>query len=441
MISLARIRCIIGSGNQEPITSVNRVLKNNIRAEQALSFDRSGDLVDALPGATEIGGFAQVLKHTMTVDQAPTCGRSGAAGDAVRGRSLSPWPVAQQIVWRALRAQCRHLTLTPARWDAIRLACQLVDTAGSGAAVTVVTAMKPICNRQLSDNASFFAPVTRLQACASRHVRVGACAHTRAYTRAHVHEITCNSVTVSIYVYNTVGCRLQSGYVEVTLVTRGRCRRIGADRAQPSGYSGRRKPQGLLDRAANGVLLARAAETFGVSVARRASRMALIGVAAPLDQGEALIGKNGGFLRFPTLASGYVGRAMLEGSTEGRGNAGFSWTVRKPVRLVAAAAGRPGAALAIGPEAPPLPPSRARAAPSTVGREAARISNGFPVGTLDSRDGTNRAGAAQSLARRNGSGFGKDRRRIRNAAAGLGLGMTGIPRRWADASEGAARVN
>jgi hypothetical protein len=136
------------------------------------------------------------------------------------------------------------------------------------------------------------------------------------------------------------------------------------------------------------------------------------------------------------MASGYVGRPMLDVAKQAVDQASFSGALHEPLRL---RAGRPGGLDRRA--GPPMPPSAAAPLPSMLALYRGRIWIGF--GPAQSRHEDGAGEPAQSWERWNGSGCGR-RGLTRHPAAGRGEkngGLAGKLRRRVDASGRIARVN
>lgn len=434
-------RAVDGSGNPEQKTVSIPLMKNGngvwitpARVRNATG----GEAGRMVRERTLFCRTARDIKAGAASQQAPDCSCSGTEGDAVRSCSLRPRPVEMQSAGNAIIALSSPVPLTPARWEAIRMARQFVAPIGFGATVTAVTALLPFCNWQHLDIATFSARLQRLHGSLTRDARV--CVRVRAHVRTCAREAV-TSVTAYTNLCKSMGYQLPSGYSAVTAVTAlagPRKSAVSGDRSNilACGYG-----RGVLEVGCSGVTLARPGENFGVFALGASSTRALAGLARHRD-------RNGGFLRVCRGAGGTVGRVMLEGMAETRGNAWFLRASPKPVGLVqlpaagaVQAEGGRGRTRPIGPEAPPLPPSPAALPPSMSAHDRARIWIRVPVGHAHWGTGDRPKGERQTLRPSYGPGLGERLGQNRNGKAGRGSGERGALRRSGDGSAGVSHVN
>lgn len=373
--------------------------------------------------------------------QVPTCDCSGSAADAVRNRSIQPRSGREGAPGEEAARAPLALTLTPARWGAMRLACRLSGPIGSGGAVLVRTTLEPLQNHQIIDVARFSVRFSQFSGGASRDAHAGERAPARAceggdFTR------TLEPLNFLYTGQRVSGSRavLQRFYLEPVSLPAAKNGGI----ARFSNKVGVRYCRGATDRLAKPVARGRGGETFAPG-ARRGARGSVQAAGAQLVDLELdLVGGNGGKLRIAVRGSGCVGRVMLEGMAERRGNACFPARCRQPVRLMRSApwADPRGP---IGPGHPPVPPAPAALSPSRVTRQSGENSNGSAPARL------RRGCAAGARGRQTsnlliGSGSGV----IRPTGAGQpgrGKGEAwemlarAMPRRSGDDSRGVAGVN
>lgn len=357
---------------------------------------------------------------------------------AVRDRSLYPSPVAAaNPVAACLAPPLSRSRLTPARWQAKKLVSQSRARNGVGRAVAAATMLQPICNHQAIEIIALFRRLQRLRACASRMTHVCVCARTCVYVRGQ------NTATLqpSHYLYRNQidsGCRTVAARLQPQPVAGH-----GARSRQPGRFGHilggryRRAPGSPLDwsmdLAASTVMQARADETFGVFLGGRAVDLGA-DRAARAEVGQA--GRNGGIPPFSRLASGRVGRPMLEGMVQALGIASFSRVAREPVRLEQDAPRG-----SIRRAAPPMPPFAPAPLPSMLAPESCRVL--VDLRPAQSRNGSDAEKVAQNWDRWNGSGCER-LLETRQRAAGLGaLGgvLAGKLRRICDASGRSKHVN
>lgn len=384
---------------------------------------------------------------TIVFGLAPTRGRSDAAGGANSGRSfdLSPRPGRRAGgLWLAL-SRLEHLfPLDPDPLTTQELGRPIAGSKRGRVPVPSGTAVELRWNHHPFEIAGYSCRFQRFQLCASRDARVCVRVQTRAYTRGQNHGtlepirfiLTDHEVKGSSEVPN----RFQLG-------TAGRAAgRVGRKSSNlnilAGGYS-----SGVVQAGRSTVIRGRLGETFG----RRAAGG---GSAGPITAGEAgqLVGRealgrcstwcaqNGGNQPFRGARPGRVGKAMLEGGSEGRGKAPVLGRCRMPVRLRRTLPGEaPGGSR--GPSAPPLAPIAPGSPPSMLAHERGRIwigaassDLGRMVACVDRR---------QTGGSCNGSGCGCADRITRAAKAGRGGsgGDLGEPGRRAQGRTEAACVN
>lgn len=370
------------------MSAINSVSSGIIRRAPLLRASASRGLATGRNPAFELGlcGCQEALRV------APAGDRSGAAGDAVRDRAFDcscrrsePWPVGAGAGLTRRARLCASSRLTPARWQAKRLASQSRGPNGAGSAVPDGTAVEPRWNHQPIDNAAFSARFQRFRALASRVMRACMRVDARVYARgsfAGTLELYDNLIRYQVVSGSKCGSkRFHSGTVALARLTRRRkARKIYKLAGGYSPLAG----CAIVLVACSTVQLGRAGETFGPG-----ARWAVdgrrdwggAGREAGARGGSARCGGNGGFLRVSGGRSGHVGTAMLEGVAEGRGNACFSGAGHQPVRLArrASGEGHRGSRSAGG---TPLAPIATDALPSTLARDRGRILIGTGMSDL-----------------------------------------------------------
>lgn len=325
----------------------------------------------------------------------------------------SPRPAGAGAAWCKRGAASCPACLTPARSSAINLAGQISAPDGSGGAVLTGTGRELRQNFQSIANAALFARFSGFSDCASRDVCAYVCACTRAYMREgfpRTREPFCNVVQI----HKVDGSRAVLARFSSEPASDGAA--LGtADLLRGNilagGYALVGSSWSSIGRGM-GVARGRGGETFGVS--GRAGSPGRVGAGRARVQLEVVqaIGRNGGFLRFPGLTAGCVGRVMLEGWPQGRGNAGLSRPAPLPVRLAAGApwCGRGGGSIAA--RTPPCAPARRGPASSRVARQSGRI-------LIDLRPEAIRGGCAAPAGGRQTGGV----------TAGSGVGAVSIAAR------------
>lgn len=331
------------------------------------------------------GAFAPCQDHNRDC--------SGGAADAVRNRSAAPRPAKGGTTGAAASRRCLvSCLLTPTRGDAIRLAASLSGAIGPGCAVLIRTAAEPSQNRQAIEIARFAVRFSWFYAVASRDARAPVCVCTRACTLWSTHR-TIEPVSF-MYVNQLV-----SGSLAVLTWFR-------AEPAMPSGAVGlgsariADKLDGRYRRVLLGPVSIEACSTLAEGgwrkvLAFRAGRA--WPQSADRARGAGLSGRaggwggNGGILRFSRGRPERVGRVMLEGMGERRGNQPFQRDRRLPVRLARRSSTRRGGEGA--PGRPPHAPSGEPPCPSVLAQCAGRIWIGLPSGHPACGPGTGRGGA------------------------------------------------
>lgn len=286
--------------------------------------------------------------------------RSGRAADAVRGHAFSSAPTRSGAVSLERLSPPFFVRLTPARWEAIRLASQFSGRVGSGAVVPAGTAQNQRQNRQITDIAEFFSLVPRFQRLASRHVcacvRVGTCAYMRA-RKARTSEPS--------YIIHVNQMDRGSGAGSGRFCSEPPAIEAGAiDAFAPVSNKivGRYAPIGA-DRARRGLAWSRAGETFGDFRSAGWS----IGVrCSSSTRGSA----NGGFPPFLARRSGVVGTLPLERMAESLGNARFSGFAHLP-------SGKAARIALGGRGTPPCPHSETRHLPAPSRARVAEFRSAF----------------------------------------------------------------
>jgi len=352
-----------------------------------------------------------------------------------------------------VRALALMLRLSPTRWHAKRLVRQIVGKRWVWGRVVGTTTPQPLHNQHAIEITALFGRLCRLRPGASRVMRM--CPHADARACRGVEKTTTPLPLIFIYSYQlVVGCEAVAGWLCST-TTGAICLETGGFLRFSNILAGAYAAAGSIgaaDVARSTVQGSRAGETFGVSVA--GAGLDLLGLAPigdELDQAEVL-GRNGGFLRASRGGCEPVGRAMLEGWPQGRGNPCVARLGRKPVGLARRLGlgalvdqGRTPAALGDRPEAPPYAPIRRRRFPEHAGPRASRNLDWLRA---DPIPGTMPAGAErrQTLNGTIGSGSGDVPGEFAAAmglgggAVRIGLGPVGL-RRGADVTRERVRVN
>lgn len=337
--------------------------------------------------------------------------------------------------------------LTPARSSASNLASQFRVPSGSGGAVLTGTVRELRQNLHDIENAAFFARFSRFPDRASRDAHAPTCVCTRAHIREEKPR-TREPIFIIHIIHNVVGSRavlvwFSSEPAMPHLPMNGGFARFSNILA--SGYAAALASRAAIGRGM-GVKRGRGRETFGDFGRDRRGAGLEVGLGLVLELGADRRGGNGGFPPFCPVGAGRVGRPMLEGWPERRGNAGLSSLAPLPVGLERAApwAGRQGGSR--GPSAPPCAPARLGPAPSRVARQSGRI-------WIDLRPEAIRGGCAAPAGGRQtggctaGSGvrwFPAARRWMRATGRGeaaAGLDFRQALRRSGHANAGAADVN
>lgn len=382
--------------------------------------------------------YAQAQSGGQAGSQEPTRDCSGCAADAVRNHAFPPRPAgvlrlgvgSVRLDLGAASPRAQSYRLTPARWGAMKLACQSPVPCGSGEAVPDGTTLEPLWNHQLTEIAGLFSWFHGFHGHASRDARMGTYAQSRAYMRG-VGLGTLEPLKLT-YVYQQV-----SGSTAVPTwfhLEPGRARRLANGgnarflNILAGGYAGQLLGLGA-DRGRRAVIRSRAVRTFGDFSPVRGLELGRIQLLGLVDE-------NGGFLPFLVHASGRVGRVMLEGWPERRRNQPFLGSRPLPVRLAreASPVDRP--------EAPPVPPFAARPAPRALAHERAGIWNGFPAEPATIVGQCWAIGTRQRLNGGIGSGLGcRGHRRAAAAGQGACFGCGLEPRRTAEIAGSFAHVN
>ena len=372
---------------------------------------------------------------------------------------ICPRPGRQAESWRGCAAPGAASRLTPARWDANRVARQLLGSDGLGEAVPSGTGWNRAQNHQTFVFVAICSRFQRFRARPSRDVRTGVGRRTCVYARG----VLSGTLEPLPYIYT------------IQLVNGSKC----GSSAVPTGTG----PRDHLGSAGKRDILGGGYWQGGLAAARSARLVPLMhvergsegakfgdfglgrsaGAAIELDQardrglellelGADLAGeRNGGFLPFLRGRSGHVGRAMLEGWAQRRSNAWFLARWPLPVRLERGEVALPigehlvgatGGSIAL--DRPPVPPAPRRAVSIPVAPESAGI-------WIDLRPDSPAGQCAapvrggQHGKRSIGSGKRENRAQARMRQRGRGdcaslIGWMGS-RRAADASGGLAHVN
>lgn len=377
---------------------------------------------------------------------------SGRAADAVRSHSSLTVPATEKSCAAAVpgiasppRSRIDHLT--PARLVARSWFSQSRHRNGFGVAVLAGTALEPLQNRQsleITGNSSRF---SRFSVLASRDARAYVCVRLRACREPSKHRTTEPQVIIVIYhVVSGSVVVLKRFCPEPAVPNRAGNGRVLRFRHILAGGNAAISVDGWPDRACSTPLAGRGAKSFGVFRAGSVtwSDPASMSPAPSWSIAARVVLRvsNGGILRFPTVLIGHVGRVMLEGWPQRRGNAWFLDGQPLPVRQRrSTAAGaearawcatRGGIAAARG---TPVPPFAARVSPSTLTHERGQIWIDYS-GSSSGR-GRNR----QSWGLRSGSGWGFRSPLHRTGRAGQGRGAGGSSRRSGQARAGAVHVN
>ena len=369
-----------------------------------------------------------------------------------------PRPVG--IAWRGCAAPVAAFALPRPVLRASKLASQLPGATWVGGSVEGATAPQPRHNHQTHGIARFSDRLCRLSRQPSRVMRM----RTRASARTcrGSEKTTTTTTTSQIKVFQGVGgceavvVRLCVTTTAAALGDNGGFLRVSNILA--AGYWAS-DPIRCADLAGSTGSGSRAGETFGVS----ADGWRAIGVACVVQLLDLVpnglelgtiraTGGNGGFLRVSARVRIVVGRAMLEGCPQRRGNTGVAALGRKPVRLAQGlellalvAIGADQAAPADRAEAPPYAPIRARRSPAHAGARACRNLDRLRPSIIP---GARRrvAGRRQTRSGSIGSGSGNAPGHLA-AAMGRGLGakrmswkLIGL-RRAPDVTRSAAHVN
>lgn len=288
--------------------------------------------------------------------QSINCARSGRAADAVRERSTDA-PTRRD---RAGFVVGLFVLLTPARWDARKLAGQSRRDIGAGVRFCSRTDQNRHQNQQAIEISTQSARFSRFCDFASRDVRAYVCAITRV-SRARVLPEPQNHsafpfINKGLLVLEPVLVGSASEPHGVIGAASTLFRRFSNKLA--GGYAGHALLTGC-----RGSFRAAVGESFGVLEAGAAP---IGGLGERIGSWASASGENGGFPAFSTRPSRAVGSAMLEGMAQSAGFPPFLTDRRKPVRLE----GRGGS---IDRPAPPAPPSAAARLPSMASPEACQI--------------------------------------------------------------------
>lgn len=324
--------------------------------------------------------------------------------------------------------------LTPARWQAINWRCQSWLSSGSGGAVPARTGLEPLKNHQSIVIAALSARFQRFQLCASRDARMGPRMSARA-CRGAVNAGTLEPL-IFIYIYQVVsGSKAVLVRFSLEPLTR-QCRESGGIARflikLGTGYwltpTGPDRVEG--SSTVNG---SRGAKSFGDFAPGLGGRQ--------LERRDLTrCGENGGNLPFLARRSGLVGRVMLEGWPQGRGNGSVVVSAPLPVRL-----GRRARGGIDWTWHPPLPPFAPRPLPCTLALETDLNSADLRPDQYPGH-GASHAEPRQSWNGNNGSGLGgvsacrakRGAGRVRAAvSSGIGPGL----RRSRQASAGGGHVN
>lgn len=237
--------------------------------------------------------------------------------------------------WFAALRSVGACALTPARWDAIRLASHWPTHCGSGGAVADATVLQPLCNRYPSEIIGNIGVVARLHLVASRYARGGGRVH--APTRMCVRIAATMQPLSFAHIYQWVGgCKAVAKRLQLQpAAVAPRSAAFGATQMNilAAGYSARGPGRAI--RGNSEGQRPKSFRVFAWAVCRSSSTRC----AGQLVRGAK---RNGGFLRVSRAVPGPVGMIMLEGCAYPTESRRFSASERKPVRLNGADRAHPG---------------------------------------------------------------------------------------------------
>lgn len=292
------------------------------------------------------------------------------------------------------------------------------------------TALISLANSRGSSGSSFAPRVMRVRLC------VCTCAYTRGVNLGTVEPASFLFINQRVRGSIAVPRRFQLG---TAAVDQGAL--VVAVNILAGGYAGEQLLE-VADRAASGLGRARGGETFGDF--RAAGDVDLVPIGADPEL-LGLVVRNGGFPPFPGCSIGHVGRAMLEGYAQRRGNAGVVGTARKPRRLERGALAELEQLAAAAPgtiaQATPLCPHPRRARALAWSRPTlAGFGSAIPIPGSGTAGPRGRQGSAPRTGR------GEPLARVQSAQRGAGRGENGAawvaaPRRISQASGRPGGVN
>lgn len=235
--------------------------------------------------------------------------RSGRVADAVREHSFCSSPTRSGSVALERVALPFFVPLTPARWEAMRLASQFSARSGCGVAVPTEPIQNRRENRQLTEIVSYSPLVLRFLSVASRdayaYTHVGPCAYMCARNARTSEPLYYISILQLVSGSSLGSARFSP---EPALLDAGR----GHVNAPISIKIVGRYAPAALDRPSRGLMRSRLGERFGV-----------FGLGATAASGSTRRGRIGGKASVFAGASVVVGTLSLERMAQTRGNACF----------------------------------------------------------------------------------------------------------------------
>lgn len=344
--------------------------------------------------------------------------RSGHAVDAVRVHSFL---FSLTRLNSSHRSPCFFVLLTPARWQANRMAGQISASFGSGGAVLARTVQNHRQNQQHIEIIAQSLAVLKFCAFASRHTCV------RVHVRLCAYVCVRNSRTSEPHQYIVINhIDISSGLGSVWFWSEP-VLLAAVERRAIAPVSIKQVGRYASPSACRGLLHARPGESFGVFVLA----VQLLGLDPPLVD---LASSNDAFLRLPTGQSGDVGMVMLERCAEGGSNPSLSGNWPLPI-------GKARTIAQVRPGTPPMPPFASRPFTSSLARQLCQNLEGLRrlnhIGTWRPA----RLEKCRNGWRQNGSGKGKAVR-FNPFETGRGKAKTaGKLHRICQAIGGAADVN
>jgi hypothetical protein len=313
--------------------------------------------------------------------------RSGREADAVRGHSFSSAPT------RSEQSALERLTppffapLTPARWEAMRLAASFAARYGLGGAVPAGTIPEPRQNGQATEIIGLLCLVLGFQRFASRHARVRICVSTCAYMCARKAR-TSEPLTFIQSYHMDRGSRVVLEWFWPEPAPK----RAGCGDAFPpiSNKIGGGNAPGPSDRPSRGLMRGRGGESFG-----------LFGLGGRADRARCSssvrAARNGGKARLFAGGPCVVGTPMLERMAEGVGNPRFFEAAHLP-------SGKAAGRVLGGRRTPPCPHSRSQPPRSPSRARVAEFGSAFACSISGSMRGGEKS--ARRRFRRSGPGEG-----------------------------------